>query len=55
MGTIRIVLLFIRGGLRDRTELAAENLAILEQRSRRLRLPRRDQGNTQPRPHTSPG
>ena len=48
MGLIRIVVLFIRGILRDRTELATENitlrqqLAILEQCSKRPRLRKRD-------------
>ncbi len=48
MGWIRITLLFIRGLLRDRMELAAENLAfrqqlaILERKSKCPRLQRRD-------------
>ena len=48
MGPIRILLLFFRGVLRDRTELAAENLAlrqqlaILQQKSKTPRLRRRD-------------
>ena len=48
MGSIRIVLLFIRGILRDRTEPAVENLAlrqqlaILERAARRPRLRKRD-------------
>ena len=31
MGVIRILVLFLRGVLRNRTELAAENLALLQQ------------------------
>ena len=48
MGVMRILVLFFRGVFRNRTELAAENLAlrqqlaILQQKSKRLRLPRRD-------------
>ena len=48
MGLSRVLLLFIRGVFRDRVELAAENLAlrqqlaILEQRSKRPRLRTRD-------------
>mgnify|MGYP006863142805 CR=1 FL=1 len=48
MGWIRIFGLFLRGVLRDRTELAAENLAlrqqlaILQQKSKTARLGRRD-------------
>jgi transposase InsO family protein len=48
MGWIRIFGLFLRGVLRDRTELAAENLAlrqqlaILQQKSKTPRLRRRD-------------
>ena len=48
MGLIRILMLFIRGVLQDRTELAAENLAlrqqlaILQQKSKTPRLRRRD-------------
>ncbi len=48
MGVMRILVLFFRGVLRNRTELAAENLAlrqqlaILQQKSKRPRLPRRD-------------
>lgn len=48
MGSFRILLLFIRGILRDRTELAAENLAlrqqlaVMRQKSKRLRLLNRD-------------
>jgi len=48
MGVIRILMLFLRGVLRDRTELAAENLAlrqqlaILQQKSKTPPLRRRD-------------
>ncbi len=48
MSSIRILVLFIRGMLRNRTELAAENLALRQQlallteRKRRPRLRRRD-------------
>jgi hypothetical protein len=48
MGVIRILVLFLRGVLRNRTELAAENLAlrqqlaILQQKSKPPRLRRRD-------------
>ncbi len=48
MGLRRIVLLFIRGILRDRAELAAENLAlrqqlaVLSEKKRRPRLRNRD-------------
>jgi len=48
MGVIRILVLFLRGVLRNRTELAAENLAlrqqlaILQQKSKTPRLRRRD-------------
>ena len=48
MGLIRILVLFVRGVLRDRTELAAENLAIrqqlaiLQQKSKTPRLRHRD-------------
>ena len=48
MGVIRILVLFLRGVLRDRTELAAENLAlrqqlaILERTTKRPRLRKRD-------------
>ncbi len=48
MGLIRILVLFLRGVLRNRTELAAENLAlrqqlaILQQKSKTPRLRRRD-------------
>jgi putative transposase len=48
MGVIRILVLFFRGVLRNRTELAAENLAlrqqlaILQQKSKTPRLRRRD-------------
>ncbi|MFH1108395.1 MAG: integrase core domain-containing protein [Planctomycetota bacterium] len=48
MGVIRILLLFLRGVLRNRTELAAENLAlrqqlaILQQKSKTPRLRRGD-------------
>ena len=48
MGWIRILSLFIRGILRDRTELAAENLAlrqqlvILQQKPKRPRLRKGD-------------
>ncbi len=48
MGWIQIIVVFLRSLLRDRGELAAENLAlrqqlaILEQRSKRPRLRRRD-------------
>jgi len=48
MGLIRILVLFVRGALRDRTELAAENLAIrqqlaiLQQKSKTPRLRHRD-------------
>ena len=48
MGPIRILVLFFRGVLRDRTELAAENLAlrqqlaILQQKSKPPRLRKRD-------------
>lgn len=48
MGWIRILLLFIRGILRGRAELTAENLAlrqqlaVLERRSKRPRLRKRD-------------
>ena len=48
MGWVRILLLFIRGILRDRTELAAENLALRQQlaalhhKSKRPRLRKRD-------------
>ena len=48
MDWIHILLLFIRGILRDRTELAAENLALrqqlaaLQHRSKRPRLRKRD-------------
>jgi len=31
MGPIRFLVLFLRGVLRDRTELAAENLALRQQ------------------------
>ena len=31
MGPVRVLILFIRGVLRDRTELAAENLALRQQ------------------------
>ena len=48
MGLIRILVLFIRGILRNRAELAAENLAlrqqlaVLQQKSKRPRLRKRD-------------
>ncbi len=48
MGLIRIVLIVVRGGFRDRAELAAENLAlrqqlaVLQQKSKRPRLRKRD-------------
>ena len=48
MAPIRILVLFLRGILRDRTELAAENLAlrqqlaILQQKSKTPRLRKRD-------------
>ena len=48
MGMIRILVLFLRGVLRNRTELAAENLAlrqqlaIFQQKSKTPRLRRRD-------------
>ena len=48
MGVIRILVLFLRGVLRDRSELATENLAlrqqlaILQQKSRTPRLRKRD-------------
>jgi len=48
MGVIRILVLFLRGVFRSRTELAAENLAlrqqltILQQKSKTPRLRRRD-------------
>jgi putative transposase len=48
MGLIRAMLLFVRGMLRDQTELATENLALRQQlaalkhRSRRPRLRKRD-------------
>ena len=48
MGLIRIFMLFIRGILRNRAELAAENLAlrqqlaILQQKSKRPRLRNQD-------------
>jgi hypothetical protein len=48
MGVIRIFVLFLRGGLRDRSELATENLAlrqqlaILQQKSKTPRLRKRD-------------
>ncbi len=48
MGLIRIVLIVVRGGFRDRAELAAENLAlrqqlaVLQQKSKRPRLQKRD-------------
>ena len=47
MGSVRVVLLLIRGLFRDRAELAAENLAlrqqlaVLEQKSKRSRLRKR--------------
>jgi len=48
MGVMRILVLFFRGVLRDRTELAAENLAlrqqlaILQQKSKTPCLHKRD-------------
>ena len=48
MGLIRIFVLFVRGALRNRAELAAENLAlrqqlaILQQKSKTPRLRKRD-------------
>ena len=48
MGVIRTLVLFLRGVLCNRTELAAENLAfrqqlaILQQKSKTPRLPKRD-------------
>lgn len=48
MSLIRIVLIVVRGGFRDRAELAAENLAlrqqlaVLQQKSERPRLRKRD-------------
>ena len=48
MSLIRILVLFVRGVVRDRTELAAENLALRQQlallteRKRRPRLRTRD-------------
>ncbi len=48
MGSIRYLVLFIRGLLRDQTELAAENLAlrqqlaVLQRKSKRPRLKNRD-------------
>ena len=48
MGVIRILVLFLRGVLRNRTELATENLAlrqqlaVLQQKSKTPRLHKRD-------------
>jgi hypothetical protein len=59
MGAIRILVLFLRGVLRNRTELAADNLALrqqlatLQQKSETPRLRRRDRAQRRGKPYAS--